>query len=40
MIDGMVYNTVFGLAFMISLVLTPLTLAEYIVFKIKKGETK
>jgi hypothetical protein len=40
LIDGLVYNTVYGLAYMLSLVLMPLTLAEYIVFKIKKGETK
>jgi len=40
LIDGLVYNTVYGLAFMLSLVLMPLTLAEYIVFKIKKGERK
>jgi hypothetical protein len=40
LIDGLVYNTVYGLAFMLSLVLMPLTLAEYIVFKIKKGDSK
>jgi hypothetical protein len=40
LIDGLVYNTVYGLAYMLSLVLMPLTLAEYIVFKIKKGERK
>jgi len=40
LIDGLVYNTVYGLAFLLSLALMPLTWFDYIVFKIKKGETK
>jgi hypothetical protein len=40
MIDGLVYNTVFGLAFMISLLITPITLIDYIIDKIKGRNKK
>jgi hypothetical protein len=35
MIDGLVYNTVYGLSFILALILTPLTWIDYIVYKIK-----
>jgi hypothetical protein len=40
LIDGLVYNTVYGLAFLLSLVLMPLTWFDYIVDKIKGRNKK
>ena len=39
-IDGLVIRTVYGLAFMIALLITPLTLIDYIVDKTKGREKK
>jgi hypothetical protein len=40
MIDGLVYNTVYGLSFILALILAPLTWIDYIVYKIKGRNKK
>lgn len=40
MIDGLVYNTVYGLSFMFALALAPLTWIDYIIYKIKGRNKK
>jgi hypothetical protein len=39
-IDGLVLRTVYGLAFMVALLITPITLIDYIVDKIKGRNKK
>jgi hypothetical protein len=40
LIDGLVYNTVYGLSFILALILAPLTWLDYIVYKIKGRNKK
>jgi len=40
LMDGLVYRTVYGLSFMFALIITPLTLMDYVSHKIKEGKKK
>lgn len=40
LMDGLVYRTVYGLSFMLGLIITPLTCIDYVSYKIKEGKKK